>query len=288
MNSFRTAVAPAPDPIQTALTLRAKGRLQEALDTLVATREFSADFYILRGDLQRELGQIRDAAESYATVTDQDPDRLYAQSQLGACRYRLQQWESAVQAFQAVLRFDPHRDEIRLALADCLLRLQRFGLAMECFDQCWSDASRPRALFGKAVALQLLRRYDEAEKHYERLLAIDPSAEEALANLIAMSMEVFELARVQEYSQRLLGINNRSTIALQGLALAAIERRDYPVAASYFFQLSDMNPEIMRPPAQPSPAVEYRISQKVFETLEDARRKQKSKSAHASGGDLPR
>ncbi len=96
------------------------------------------------------------------------------------------------------------------------MRLKRFEAALTCFDECWSEGSRRRALFGKAVALQLLRRLDEAEKLYERLLTIDPAAEEALSNLIAMSMEVFELARVQKYSQRLLEINSHSTVALQG------------------------------------------------------------------------
>ena len=148
--------------------------------------------------------------------------------------------------------------------------------------------ARRRALFGKAVALQLLRRFDEAEKHYERLLAIDPDAEEALSNLIAMSMEVFELARVQKYSQRLLEINSRSTAALKGLALAAIERRDYPTAARYFYQIAELEPEITRRPKQQSDAVEYRISRKVFESLEETRRKQKFRAAHASSGPLPR
>ena len=39
----------------------------------------------------------------------------------------------------------------------------------------------------------------------------NPLAEEALSNLIAMSMEVFELARVQKYSQRLLERSCAST-----------------------------------------------------------------------------
>ena len=187
-----------------------------------------------------------------------------------------------------VLRFDPHRDEVRLQLADCLLRLKRFEAALTCFDECWSEGSKRRALFGKAVALQLLRRLDESEKHYERLLTIDPDAEEALANLIAMSMEVFELARVQKYSQRLLDINSRSTVALKGLALAAIERLDYTAAARYFHRVLELEPEIMHRPAGPSDGVEYRISRKIFDSLEETRRPQKFKTAGASNGAQPR
>jgi len=265
------------DPLQAALAWRAQGRVQEALAVLSVPVEFSSDFYILRGDLELELGRIQEAAESYSTVIDEEPDHIYAQGQLGLCQQRLQHWAAAAQAFEAVLQFDPYRDQVRLSLADCLLRLQRFGAALECFDKCWSEASRRQALFGKAVALQCLRRFDEAEKHYERLLTIDPYAEEALANMIAMAMEVFELARVQKYSQRLLEINSRSVAACKGMALCAIERRDYPTAARYYQLVAELEPGVTTRPTKAGDAVEYRISRSVFDSLEEARRKQKGR-----------
>ena len=290
MSQFRQgALRPAMnDPLPAALALRAQGRLQEALDALSGPSEFSLDFYILRGDLELELGRIQEAAESYSIVTAEEPDHIYAQGQLGLCQQRLQNWDAAARAFEAVLQFDAHRDEVRLRLAGCLLRVQRFGAALECFDKCWSEASRRRALFGKAVALQFLRRFDEAENHYERLLAIDPYCEEALSNMIAMAMEVFELARVQKYSQRLLELNSRSAAAYKGLALSAVERRDYPAASRYYQQVAELEPGITIPPGEAGDAVEYRISRKVFDSLEEARRQQKSRAARAASGSLPR
>lgn len=265
------------DPLQAALAWRAQGRVQEALAVLSVPAEFSSDFYILRGDLEFELGRLQEAAESYSTVIAEEPDHIYAQVQLGLCQQRSQHWAAAAQAFEAVLQFDPYRDEVRLSLADCLLRLQRFGAALECFDKCWSEASRRQALFGKAVALQCLRRFDEAEKHYERLLTIDPYAEEALANMIAMAMEVFELARVQKYSQRLLEINSRSVAACKGMALCAIERRDYPAAARYYQLVAELEPGVTTLPTEAGDAVEYRISRAVFDSMEETRRKQKAR-----------
>jgi tetratricopeptide (TPR) repeat protein len=289
MSQFRIVPASTiPDPIHAALALRAQGRAKEALEALSGPGEFTADFYILRGDLHLELGQIEEAAESYFIVTGEDPDHIYAQSQLGLCLHRLALWDAAAQAFEVVLQFDPHRDEVRLQLADCLLHMQRYGAALECLDGCWSEGSKRRALFGKAVALQLLRRLDEAEKLYERLLAIDPTAEEALANLIAMSMDVFELERVQKYSQRLLEINSRSSVALKGLAMSAIERLEYSAAARYFYRAAELEPEIMHPSAEQSETAEYRISRKIHDSLEKTRRKLKVSTAHASGGAHPR
>jgi tetratricopeptide (TPR) repeat protein len=290
MSQFRKGAARPSmnDPLPVALALRAQGRLQEALEALSLPNEFSLDFYILRGDLELELGRVQEAAESYSIVIAEEPDHIYAQGQLGLCQHRLHNWDAAARSFEAVLQFDPHRDEVRLNLAGCLLRLRRFGAALECFDKCWSEASRRRALFGKAVALQFLRRFDEAENHYERLLAIDPYSEEALANMIAMAMEVFELARVQKYSQRLLELNSRSAAAYKGLALCAIERRDYPAASRYYQQVAELEPGITIPPEEAGDAVEYRISRKVFDSLEEARRQQKSRAARAASGSLPR
>jgi tetratricopeptide (TPR) repeat protein len=104
-------------------------------------------------------------------------------------------------------------------------------------------ARRGAGLFWKAVALQLFRRFDEAEALYERILAIEPKSEEALGNLIAINTEAFDLARVHRYALRLVGLCPQSTVALQALTLVAVERRDYETAAHYFADLLEHAPE---------------------------------------------
>src|ERR1700683_4443658 len=156
MNRLPNVSSSLPDPLQAALALRAQGRPQEALAALLIPGELSTDGYILCGDLQFELGQVEQAAETYFPVTEEDPDHIYAQAQLGLCLSRLQLWEAAAHAFQAVLQFDPHRDEMRLQLADCLLRLKRYAAALACFDECWTEGSRRRGLVRKGAAVQLL------------------------------------------------------------------------------------------------------------------------------------
>jgi tetratricopeptide (TPR) repeat protein len=261
------------DPLQAALALRAQGRLQEALDILSSPGEFVPDFYTLRGDLQVELGQFKEAAGSYFTVTITAPDNIYAQCNLGMCLRRLERWEQAIEAFQTVLNLDAHRDAIRLELGDCLLHLNRFEDALACFDKCWSDAARRPALFGMAVALQFLRRFDEAESTYERVLTLDAKAEEAYSNLIAMSMEVFDLERVHRYSQRVLEINPHSLAGLQGSALVAIERGEVESAARSFFRIAESSPDSIRTSDRDEDGgIEYRVSRKVIERLQESRR----------------
>jgi tetratricopeptide (TPR) repeat protein len=288
LESHRPTAIAAAEPIRAAIDLRARGRLQEALDILSVPGEFSADFYALRGDLQLELGQIKEAAGSYFAAATSQPDHVDAMCKLGSCLRRLERFETAAEAFQTFLNLNPQRNEIHIDLGDCLLRLNRFEEALAVFDQCRSEDLRARSLFGQAVALQLLGRGEEAEANYERLLALDPQAAEALSNQIAMSIELFDLNRARLYSQRLLEINSRSTAALKALAVSAIERRDYPAAARYFFQAMEQEPEITRP-AQDNgdEPVEYRISRKVFEKLTEAAWEPGPARARASHGGLP-
>jgi tetratricopeptide (TPR) repeat protein len=267
--------------LQAALTLRSQGRFEEALDLLSGPGDFPADVYTLRGDLLTELGRYADAAGSYYTATVSAPRNLSVRSRLASCLRLLGRWEDASQAFQAVLQADPHRDAIRLELGDCLLRLNRPEQALNCLDQCWSDAAQRQAIFGKGVALQQLRRFGEAEIAYQRVLALDGKAEEALANLIAMSMEVFDLERVQRYSRRLLEINPRSVPGLQGLTLVAVERGEMGAAARHFATLAEQAPEVLRSarssdgPDAPhdigasDEIIEYRVNRKALARMKE-------------------
>jgi tetratricopeptide (TPR) repeat protein len=289
---FGSAAAAAPavatginDPLQTAIALRAQGRFQEALDLLStpvsASGDLPADAYTLRGDLLVELGRLAEAAGSYYTATVSAPGNLYARMHLGSCLRRLGRWEEAVEAFQTVLHSDPHRDPIRLELGDCLLHLNRVEQALTCFDQCWSDSAQRQAVFGKGVALQMLRRFDEAEIAYERVLALDGKAEEVLANLLAMSLERFDLERVLRYSRRLVETNPRSIPGLQGLTLVAVERGDMETAARHFSILAEHSSESIRPSRGASgetdtsdEIIEYRLNGTAIDGFKEFMRRQ--------------
>ena len=234
-----------PSPVEAALSLRSAGRLQEALDILTTPGEYTSDFYTVRGEIQFALGRFQEAAGSYFTVVASEPDNTFAQYHLAICLHHLSRWVEAAQTFQRVLDSDPHRDSARLGLGTCLLHLHRVEEALGNFDCCWSDASRWRALFGKAVALQLLGRWNEAEAAYHRLLLSDPKSEEVLSNLIAMSIETHDLESATRFSMRLLDVSPRSTIALRGLASVALERQEYEQAVRYCGRIVEQAPDCL-------------------------------------------
>jgi tetratricopeptide (TPR) repeat protein len=229
--------------VEAALSLRSAGRLQEALDILTTPGEYTSDFYTMRGEIQFALGRFQEAAGSYFTVVASEADNTFAQYHLAICLHHLSRWVEAAQTFQRVLDSDPHRDSARLGLGTCLLHLHRVEEALANFDCCWSDASRWRALFGKAVALQLLGRWNEAEAAYDRLLLSDPKSAEVLSNLIAMSFETHDLEAATRFSMRLLDVFPRSTIAFRGLATVALERQEYEDAVRYCGKVVELAPD---------------------------------------------
>lgn len=133
-------------------------------------------------------------------------------------------------------------DQARIALGNSLLHSNRPKEALDCFDQCRSASEKAHALFGRAVALQMLRRFDEAEVAYESLLAIDPASEEALSNLVTLAMEVFDMARVERYGQKLLELSPDDVVGLQGLIVVALNRGEFDAAVLQLERLLEIVP----------------------------------------------
>jgi len=244
-NVIEISIKPGVQPqIDAALALRSSGRLEEALGTLTNPGEYNSYLYTVRGEIEFALGRFHDAALSYFAVVHSEPDNADAHYNLALCLQRSDRWDASCQAFERALSLDPGRDAARLGLGASLLYLNRLEEALATFYQC-SRALEGPASFGKAVALQLLHRFGEAESAYEILLASEPHSEEILSNLIALAVETQDLDRIRDYSQRLLKISPQSPVALQGLAIVALEREDHHAAARYCDRLVQVAPDCL-------------------------------------------
>lgn len=241
--NFASARPSIPSQLEAALELRSAGLLTEAVDMLTSPGEYSAYLCAVRAEIEFALGRFQDAALSYFSVTISDPDDSIAHYNLALCLERCGRWEVAAEAFQRVLHLDGEREDARLGLGACLLHLNRAEEALAIFAQCGRGLNPAPALIGKAVALQLLRRFDDARMAYSALLASDPNSEEALSNLIAMGIETDDLKQVADHSRRLLDICPHSTVALQGLATVAFGGSEYSAAASYCDRILELAPD---------------------------------------------
>lgn len=225
--------------LDAALELRTAGRLDEALEILRKPGEFDPQVLSLRAEIEFALGRFDDAALSYSLVTISDPGNVDLHYNLALCLACCERWDLAAEAFERVLRLDAERTGARLGLGSCLLHLNRAEEALVNFNRCGEGP----ALIGKAVALQSLQRFDEAGRVYETWLATGRDSEEALSNLIAMSIQRRDFERTSDYSSRLLEIRPDSTVALEGLAAAAFGSSDHPAAAFYCDRLLELAPE---------------------------------------------
>ncbi len=249
-NIIEISLKPGVQPqIDAALALRSSGSLVEALRALANPSESNPYLYTIRGEIEFALGRYHDAALSYFAVVHWETDNAEAHYNLALCLQRSDRWDTSCQAFERVLSTDPAcdqtlRDRARLGLGASLLYLNRLHEALANFEQC-SDALEGPALFGKAVALQLLRRYSEAGNVYEVLLASDPNSEETLSNLIALAIETEDFDLVRDYSQRLLKTSPQSQAALQGLATVALQRQDHHAAARHCDRIVQLMPDCL-------------------------------------------
>jgi tetratricopeptide (TPR) repeat protein len=232
-------------PLDQALELRAAGMLPEALAVLAGQSE--SDFRIrgVRAEIEFALGRFADAALSYFSIAVTEPQDANLQFNLGLSLERCGRWEAAAEAFQRVLRLDANRPEAQLGLGACLLHLNRPEEALKTFDACRFGDARERGRFGRAVALQQLGRFAEAERIYETLLAAGAHAEEALSNLIAMSIERQDLDGLRDHSRRLLDVCPESVVALQGLATVASHAGDDRAAAGFCNRILTLAPDCL-------------------------------------------
>jgi Flp pilus assembly protein TadD len=127
----------------------------------------------------------------------------------------------------------------------------------------------------------LLRRIEESERVYERLLSLDPNAEEALSNLVALSVERSDFVRIQTYSLRLLELSPQSITALQGLTLVALQRHDDDSAASYYELLGSAVGR-KQDSAVASNGSEYCLPRQAAERLNHGRRARSEQDGGAS------
>jgi tetratricopeptide (TPR) repeat protein len=241
--NFASARLGVSRQLEAALELRSSGQLAEAVDMLASAKEYSGHLCAVRAEIEFALRRFQDAALSFFSVTLRDAGDSNAYYNLGLCLERCGRWDVAAEAFQSALHLEGEREDVRLGLGACLLHLNRAEEALAIFTRYTEPLNPAPALIGKAVALQLLRRFEEAERAYSALLAYDPNSQEALNNLIAMAIETNDLQRVWDYSMRLLEICPNSTAALQGLATVAFRRSDYSAAASYCDRLLALAPD---------------------------------------------
>ncbi len=178
-----------------AVSLHLKGEQEEALKELDRAEAYAqggdlAEIHAARGHINSELGRFDIAAASYSQLSEQLPEDASTRYKLGLCLQHLGRYAEALDNFRTAISLGDRDLKTKLAAGACLLQLNDGKAAIEAFDTALTQTpDSEEALFGKAVGLQLLWEFDEATAIYERILAVNPHAEETLTNLISLALQ---------------------------------------------------------------------------------------------------
>src|SRR5579863_4451049 len=195
----KPAPAVAEQSFGRAVALHLEGKGQEALaefERVLETGDKQPEAYAAIGYLRYERKEFEEAAAAYRKLVEFQPEHAAGWFNLAASLQALGKWEEAAGTFEKALAADPNRYEAHLGLGSCRLHLGGARPALEAYERCLRlvpNIEFPRLepiLFGKAVALQLLKKLPEAAELYQRILEGNPNAEDAHANLIAVHVEL--------------------------------------------------------------------------------------------------
>lgn len=229
-----------------AIGFRHAGETDAALEVLGEAIEKNGsvpDLFFVRGHLLFERGDYPGAQASYETALRMSPQSKLGIFNIAVCLERQGRFEEANAGFRKAWDADRSFVAARFAQGICLLHLNQAGPALEAFEECLSaQAGEWKALFGKAAALQLLGRLEEAERAYESVAEGDLQNTEVLGNLIACVVARGDEGKAREYSERLLRLHPGSSIALEALVSTAVARGDFTAAAQYGAELIKSDP----------------------------------------------
>jgi len=206
-----------------ALHLRGdrEGALKE-LDQALQDGASTAELHAARGHLQLELQRFEEAALSYAKVLETQPADPKICFNLGLCLQNRAKHIEALEQFEKALASAPGWVEARLSIGISTLHLKRYPEAIEILDECLRlQPDCEAALFGKAVALQLLGKFDDSRAVYERILEWNSASEESLLNMISLGLQQKDYELLRKRSQQLLDLRPGHPVAMEGLAAAA-------------------------------------------------------------------
>jgi tetratricopeptide (TPR) repeat protein len=237
----------AAERLDLAESLWETGQLEDALSILAGEDAVDPNVYALRGEIEFAMGRFQEAALSYTALVTAEPNCGDGHYNLGLALLRTQKWEGAAAAFQRALRLDRNRPDAWAGLGVCLLEECRPDDALEAFERARShglagEAAWAQACFGRAAALHLLGRLEEARAAYESLLDAGPQRHDVISNLVALTAALGDVNALDGYARRLLELDPHSVVALKGLAALALSLADYQSLARYCDQIMEVAP----------------------------------------------
>lgn len=188
---------------RTAQVFLNQGRIAEArraCEQLIAQDSNHADSHFLLGMAEDARGAVGSAVAHVEAAVARQPKAEYL-AHLGRLLSKLQRIDEALSAAQRAAAMNP-ADALTLDTIGCIYsRVGRHAIAIGFFEQALAlQPAHPEYRFNLAASLGFLGRFDDAETHYEQIVAAVPlfvKAHTALALLKRQTPEHNHVARLQ-------------------------------------------------------------------------------------------
>lgn len=127
-------------------------------------------------------------------------DRAEMLTELGEALKLQEQYDRAELAFREALELQPRREATCVRYGQFLLARDRAGECLAVLDR--GQVKSPAAFSLRGQAGQRLGRFDEARRHYERALQLDPKSVEACYGLSVVCTRLGDAAGAAGYRER--------------------------------------------------------------------------------------
>ena len=230
-----------------ALSLNMEGKTEQALREIQAAideGDVLPELDWTKAHLEFQLGKYDDALRGYEKVLGTYPNHQAAAYNSALCLEKLERFAEAEDRFRKALEINATLVEAGLGIAVCQLHEKRVEEALSSFESVLAEKpGYDKSEYGKAVALHLLGRDDEALQSYLRVLPGNGNNAELLNNLVGLSIKRGDDTKAKEYCEKLLKVRPGARTAFEGQVASAIARGDFKAAAQHGAQLTRIAPE---------------------------------------------
>lgn len=186
------------------------------------------DAWVMVGDIMQAGGDTQSARAAYSRPKSGSPEYADAQGKLAWTYQQADDHETALKIARAAAASGDA--DARLTLADLLRANERYADSVEILSQLIKQSPAPdwRLYFGRAVSLEKLGRWNEAELDLEAALKLRPDEPELL-NYLGYSWidRGVRLPEAMAMVEKAVGANPRSGAMVDSLGWAYFRMGDY-------------------------------------------------------------
>lgn len=194
------------------------------------------------GNVLVKKGELEEAVRHFKNALRSNLAGEETRYDLAEVFYERKQYREALEQLQKLLEQDTSNTRALKLAAFCYLQLKDYKQAASAFEkvliQYPNDAP---SLSHYARVLSFLKRDQEALNAYKKLSEVRTLNEEEAIQVAAIYLTVNDVAAAEQYFQKAVQANPKSSQAWRGLALIQVSKREFVQALDAFLKAGDCN-----------------------------------------------